>query len=227
MFAEPICVYLTVNLHCGGRFIISHVAKYERGSEMKLDYVVARQLSLNSLNNTMKEIIDCTRHLFYILMNNSFKELVTDDEVKEISLKGLGSRQLVLYVENVEDEGLRDTIVDRSDDLGSSFVTFSRENIHQSTGVHVDEDDDSEELYDSDYNMDEESENDDELYEINVSKHVVDGVDINDPSSDDDYSEDDEDVDHEDREFDEYKLSDGEREGPNHHIFNPEVIFEP
>lgn len=168
---------------------------------MKLDYVVARHLNLNSLNNTMKEMTDCTGHRFYILMNNSFKELVTNGEVKEISLKSLGSRQLVLYVENVEDGGLRDSSVDKNID--------------------------SEELYDSDYNIDEESENDDELYEINVSKQVVDGVDRNDPSSDDDYSEEDEDVVHEDRGFDEHKLSDGEREGPNHSIFNPEVIFEP
>lgn len=110
--------------------------------------------------------------------------------------------------------------------LESGFHTHVAGEIGQSTGEMMN--DDSDEFYDSDYNMDEESEDgDDNLYDTNISKNVADGDPNRNDSSDKDSSEEDADVVHEDIDFDEYKHSDGEKEGPHHPIFNPEVIFEP
>ncbi|KAH6775990.1 hypothetical protein C2S52_013551 [Perilla frutescens var. hirtella] len=97
---KPPNMFLSVVLHYSGEFVLSPIAKYMGGSKMIIDKVVARQLTLTSLKNSLAEwlLIDGVVKI-YVLEDNMFKVLSSDDEVREACVSALGVRQVVFYVE--------------------------------------------------------------------------------------------------------------------------------
>ncbi|XP_057791299.1 uncharacterized protein LOC131008435 [Salvia miltiorrhiza] len=141
----------------------------------------------------------------YIIVNNTFKLLETDEEVMEFCEASLGMRQVVFHVQEKYGENHNVPLVNSSHGSGE---------------------DDYDEICDSDYSMGEDSDNDDTLYGTYVSKDVHD---IIIPDSQGEESEEDDDVVHVDMyDFDEHKDSDGEQKDvKSFPVFNPEVTFEP
>ncbi|XP_057798451.1 uncharacterized protein LOC131014474 [Salvia miltiorrhiza] len=220
--------YLSVNIHYDGAFVSSPSAKYVGGDRMILDYVVAKQLSLQSLRNSVSEWLLCDGDIrLFILQDNMFRLMSSDVEVKEYCLGSLAKRQVDFYVEEDKNGSLNvgEDVTEIDVNLGSTFVSIDVEGSkdYDDRMVMANVDDRSKDFSDGDYNMVEDSDEQDDD-DASFYQYVSKDLDFHEDESG---GESDQEADVVHTNFDEYKDSDGELEAASNPVFNPEVIFEP
>ncbi|KAL0409303.1 UNVERIFIED_CONTAM: hypothetical protein Sradi_1864700 [Sesamum radiatum] len=161
---------ITVALYFGGEFVHVPEAKYMGGRVKKFDYVNATILNKFLLDHYCGMAGIGERRNFYIIMNKGFKLLIDDNDIKVHALKYVGDELKVFVEVETEVMGVSEQPVEI--DKGKKIMETEHEG-----GDNVEDVDELwgyDSILDSDYDMEDENIDDDDLFE----KYVDDEGDM-------------------------------------------------